>query len=316
MEAARGLSIKERRVEEWRSWGVIPSPLRVGNDGRRPRWLYPPRSIEQLTRAADYRPSRRKAEAVVVALWIDGFDYKSAVVRAAIASTVRIWYRAQSEGLLRHAPPGIDEAALLNDKDSRDHAVKGLASEWARRRSSTLPLPRDVRVTLPERERAMRYLIASMIGIDRDEGDAVLLERVAGLSRGRSADARGITWTASESIPIVSLSELDEAVEHADELAIELVRGGLQTMVMLVPSLVSIVATTSPLRPFLAASSKLLQDAPYATLSLLAAVLLRNIAFRRQTETLTPAIAGSLNPNKLKRVLGQLDQSPPDQPSI
>ena len=45
---ARELGLKERRVEEWRSWGLVPSPRRAPNVGKRPRWIYPPHTLAQL----------------------------------------------------------------------------------------------------------------------------------------------------------------------------------------------------------------------------------------------------------------------------
>ncbi|MFE6853667.1 hypothetical protein ACFVDH_23105, partial [Streptomyces sp. NPDC057674] len=51
-----GLStMNERRLEDFRRDGLMPRPVRVGNDGRRPVWVYPPGSDRQLIRLLRWR---------------------------------------------------------------------------------------------------------------------------------------------------------------------------------------------------------------------------------------------------------------------
>lgn len=304
---AEELGIRERTVEEWRSWGVIPTPTRAGNQGKTPRWLYPPQTAEQLRAASAYKPTKRIAEPVKVALWIDGFPFSNGEIRAAIVTVVRAWEQGLLKDLRRHAPEGTSDDGLRTDGAILATAVDGLANELARKRSSTLPLPRQVRLSLPERVRGMRYALSGAVGLQRDDADAILSERVFGMSRGRSAKARGITWSPDVSIPEAAPWVLREAVERADDLAMTMVKNALQIMAQLQPELMDVaIPPMSPLRPFADGSKDVIESSPLAARAMIAAYLFVGIERSRHTAELTPELVAAMEPDKMREELRRL----------
>jgi hypothetical protein len=54
-----------RKLETWRSEGLLPKPQRQGQDGLRPRWISPPGTDHQLLRLLELR--RRGLQTFLIA---------------------------------------------------------------------------------------------------------------------------------------------------------------------------------------------------------------------------------------------------------
>jgi hypothetical protein len=167
-----GHRVSARSLEEWRYRGLLPRASR--RQGGRAVWLYPPVARRQLLRLLHWRQGTRSLDLIRVALWVDGFEVGLDGVRCSLAAFVDSWARA----LDREVGDTRDQSARIGALARRVAGKRGLGA-----------LPRKVRMSAAERERACGYGLALMLGaeeeIARRREDAVLLERMLGFRSGR-----------------------------------------------------------------------------------------------------------------------------------
>ena len=288
-ESADRLGVGERKLEDWRAANLIPRPSKQGYDGRRPLWYYPPHSERQLEALVRWRQRSRGLGALATALWAEGFPIAVDQVRADILQTLEAFERVMLAELARFAPEGVDPAKLADDPERLGKALDSYADELARMRSR-FPVKRRVRMTLSERKRAMSYWLALLHGLETDPADAVLVERVIGLSRGRSGRAGGeIDWPAEESLPRnpITPQALRAAVAEADVETFRFVGAALESFLKLLRYLLPIfLPAGTSLREFGEDAVTLFDEAPAPGIALFAAVLIANVHRKRLTEEL------------------------------
>jgi hypothetical protein len=141
------------------------------------------------------------------------------------------------------------------------------------------PLKKRVRMTLSERRRAMNYWLFLLYGLEPDPADAVLVERVAGLSRGRSRRLSAeVDWPPEEWLPRRPITPrvLKQAVSEADIDTFRFVGAALESMLKLIRYLAPVLLPTN-LRSFSEDAISLFDEAPAPAVGLLAAVQIANV---------------------------------------
>jgi MerR HTH family regulatory protein len=216
---ANELGVNKRRLEEWRARGLIPRPALAGYEGKRPVWVYPARAAKQLRAIVRLRKNTRDLDAIRAALWAQGYPVPTEAVRSSLLTVIDRFEQAMVRDLARFTPEGMTVTDLQHDPDALRAALVAYADELARRRSRS-PLTRKVRMSAAERQRGMFYMLAPFFDQPRDEADAILAERLYGISRGRSGTARGaLELPPSEHFPRNPLTAdvLRAGVEAADD---------------------------------------------------------------------------------------------------
>jgi hypothetical protein len=287
-ELAAKLGVGERRLEDWRAANLIPRPTKKGYDGRRPLWFYPPHSARQLEAVVRWRKRSRGLGGITAALWAEGLPIPLEQVRADILETLDSFERVMLEELTRFAPEGTDPEDLQRDPKALRVALESYADELARMRSR-FPLERRVRMTLPERRRAMSYWLALVHGLEKDPADAVLLERLIGLSRGRSGRLGSqVDWPAEESFPQAPITPgaLRLAVAEADTETFRFVGAALESMLKFIRYLAPVLVPTD-LRTFSEDANAFVDETPAPGIALFAAVLIASVHRKRGLEELS-----------------------------
>ena len=311
-ELAARLGVGERRLEDWRGANLIPRPSKHGYDGRRPLWYYPPHSARQLEALVRWRQRSRGLGAIATALWAEGFPMPVEQVRADVLQTLDAFERVMLEELARFAPEGTDPAKIADDPERLREALDAYADELARMRSR-FPVKRRVRMKLSERKRAMSYWLALLHGLETNPADAVLVERVIGLSRGRSGRVGGdIDWPAEESFPRnpITPRALKTAVAEADDETFLFVGAALESFLKLLRYLLPIfLPAGTSLREFGEDAITLFDEAPAPGIALFAAVLVANVHRRRLTEELPAEYVEAVQlENVFRELTAGLDQ--------
>jgi hypothetical protein len=286
-ELAAELGVGERRLEDWRAANLIPRPKKQGYEGRRPLWYYPPHSARQLEAVVRWRKRSQGLGGILAALWAEGFPIPVEQVRSDILETLDSFERMMREELARFVPKGIDPAELMDKPEALRVALDSYADELARMRSR-FPLKRGLRMTLSERRRAMSYWLALLYGLEQDPADAVLVERVVGLSRGRSGRISGdVDWAPEESLPRSPITPraLKQAVSEADADSFRLVGAALESMLKLIRYLAPVLLPTN-LRSFSEDAIAFFDEAPAPGIALFAAVQIANVHRTRGSEEL------------------------------
>lgn len=275
---ALSLGVKPRRLAGWRERRLIPHPTRTGFDGKRPIWAYPPGTDTRLESAARWRDRTDDFQAILFGVWLDRNPVPVEDIRNSILHCLDRVEHAMLSELKRAA--GKDSAAeeIVTDPDQLSQALDRFAEDLAGRRS-TFPLKRQVEMSLAERTRGMRYWLATLFGLDADSDDAIHLERILGVSRGRSGTAQGIvTWPPEETLPKdtpLTIRSLRDAVQNADPDVIlaagTAVHTYLHALRFLFPAL---IPPRSPLRQFTTEANNLFDNAQPQALALFAAVLI------------------------------------------
>jgi DNA-binding transcriptional MerR regulator len=311
---AEQLGVKKRTLEQWRRRELVPSPRRVGFDGKRPLWVYTAGAKKQLAQVVRLRKQTRDLEAILVALWASGFDVSVDAVRAALLMELDRYEEALERDVRSSVgvDSGLDE--LRRDPDAMRTVAERYAGDVARRRSRN-PMGHTVRMTLAERQRGWLYVLAPLFDQSRDEADAVFAERALGLARGRSRDAQGLLeLTPSEHLATSPLTPdaLRSAVIAADTPTYLFVAAALNSFLKLTPLLATILLPdNSTLRSFSDQVTDLFRNPPPEFVVLLAAVIIRNTHERRAHHELTPALIDSLELNNLAPAI--LSMLTPDQ---
>jgi hypothetical protein len=318
VELAAQLGVGRRRLEEWRARGLIPRPTLAGYEGKRPRWVYPADSAKQLRAVVRLRQNTRDLDAIRVMLWVQGFSIPVDAVRSSLLVVLRRFEEAMVRDVARFAPADIGPERLRENPVVLQRALEAYADDAARQRSR-FPIKRHVRMSLAERQRGILYILAPFFDQPREEQDAILAERVYGISRGRSGTAQGrLELPPDELSPRNPLTPeaLQAGVEAADELTFVFVGEMLKSFLTLLPALLPIfVPAESTLRQFADDAMSLFKDPhPYA-IALLAAAFITNTHRQRAEIELTEDIVHNAQlPNLFREIYGML--SPEQQQQL
>ncbi|WP_043175996.1 hypothetical protein [Streptomyces sp. NRRL B-24484] len=224
---AAGHSISERMLETFRGQGLLPHPTRAGNRGRRPLWLYPPGTDDQLLRLMTWREHSKDPRVLRVVLWLDGFPVTTSAVREAIAAVLHEATADMDRAVAKEAERlGMDPVA------ERGQALDSIAAHLAAKRKGGIP--RLVRITATERADAFASLLRLFtLGESGDvtEEHALTVEKALGVSPGRRqgfGDAGPwLTGPAQDlfgAAEFISVQSLTQAVESTTDDELEAVR--------------------------------------------------------------------------------------------
>ncbi|MFB8047175.1 hypothetical protein ACFC8F_38460 [Streptomyces hydrogenans] len=220
--ASAGFStMTARKLESFRSSGLMPHPVRVGNDGRRPVWVYPPDSDRQLVRLLRWRERTVDVDVLRVVLWVEGFPLDLAAVRT--SATIVVDDLSHELEQLLHAEASRQG---LDPVDDQDTVVGAVAATMAAMRGKNA-LPRPIRVPAGDRAAAVAHMLQIFaLGTRPDvtEDEAETIEKVLGVSPGRRQRVEGaepwLTGPASLVVgaaDVVSLPRMTEALAEATD---------------------------------------------------------------------------------------------------
>ncbi|WP_159041793.1 hypothetical protein [Streptomyces aureus] len=224
----------------------MPRPVRVGNDGRRPVWIYPPDSDRQLLRLLRWRERTLDVDVLRVVLWVEDFPLALDAVRAS-AAVVMDDLSHEVEQLLRAeaSRQGLDPV------DDQDAVVGAVAATMAAKRGKNA-LPRPIRVPADDRATAVAHLLQIFaVGTRPDvtEDEAETIEKVLGVSPGRRQRVEGaepwLTGPASLIVgaaDFVSLPRMTEALADATDAEWEEVRSVAAALFLQLPVVTRAVA--------------------------------------------------------------------------
>ncbi|MGV9456352.1 hypothetical protein [Streptomyces sp. NPDC003635] len=214
-------TMTDRRLEDFRRDGLMPRPVRVANDGRRPVWIYPTGSDRQLVRLLCWRQHTKRADVLRVVLWLEGFPLALDAVRTSASAVL--------DGLLHELDQALHAEASRQGLDpvaEQDTALYGVATTLAAQRG-TNAVPRPIRVPAGERATAIAHLLQIFaLGKQPDvtEEQARTIEKVLGVSPGRRQRVEDagpwLTGPASALVgaaDIVSLPRMAEALAEATD---------------------------------------------------------------------------------------------------
>jgi hypothetical protein len=277
-EFALSLDVKPRRLAGWRERDLVSHPTRFGHEGKKPVWAYPPGTDQRLRSVVRWRRTTRDLKSIKVGVWADGFDVPVEEVRSSMLRVLEAFERSQSEELRRFADPpaGTD---VRHDPAQLGPALDAFANEAARKRGD-FPVPRRVEMKLEERTRGMRYALDLAFGQEPDPEDAIHLERVLGISRGRSGTARGgIPWQPNDGFAPFNVAMLIEQVTEADTKLFEAAQASLKTLLHFLRFLYPVLLPAdSSLQGFVQNADATFEDASAYEVAMLGAVFISNMA--------------------------------------
>ncbi|MET9374029.1 hypothetical protein ABZX98_07745 [Streptomyces sp. NPDC002992] len=245
--ASAGFStMTERKLEGFRSNGLMPRPVRVGNHGRRPVWVYPPGSDRQLVRLLRWRERTVDVDVLRVVLWVEGFPVDLDAVRASVTIVLDDLSRALEQLLQAEASrQGLDPV------DDQDAVVGAVAASMAAMRGKNA-LPRPIRVSAGDRAAAVAHMLQIFaLGTRPDvtEDEAEMIEKVLGVSPGRRQRVEGaepwLTGPASLVVgaaDVVSLPRMTEALAEATDAEWEEARSVATVLFLQLPVVARAVA--------------------------------------------------------------------------
>ena len=159
--AQAGRRITRKTLESWSYKGLLPRPNRVGQDRRRPIWVYPRGTDEQLQSIIEWQANgARTLDGVRVGLWVEGYEIPwDAAKRSVLALLDRTFNR-----LVKALEPygGFDPKRPA--KTAR--AIEELAHKDAGRRGKNYPGARSVRMKRAERAEAIAYMRRILLGLE------------------------------------------------------------------------------------------------------------------------------------------------------
>ncbi|MFB8086853.1 hypothetical protein [Streptomyces sp. NPDC055992] len=214
-------TLTERQMEEFRYDGLMPRPVRVGNDGNRPVWLHPPGSDHRLVRLLRWREHTKDKDVLRVVQWVEGFPVALNDVRA--SATVVMENLAHGLEQIFGAEASRQSLDPVDDKDT---VVDSVAATMAAMRGKNA-LPRPIRLPAGERATAVAHLL-QIFGLgtqpDLAEAEAQTIEKVLGVSPGRRQRVEGaepwLTGPAralNDAADFVSLPRMAEALADATD---------------------------------------------------------------------------------------------------
>jgi hypothetical protein len=304
-ELGATLDVKPRRLAGWREKGLLPHPTRFGHEGKRPIWAYPPGTDEQLRSVVRWRRTTRDLESIKVGIWADGFHVPLEEIRSSILRVLEAFERSQKEELRRFVDPQSSTDELLHDPDQLGAALDAFADEAARKRSG-FPVPRLVEMRLADRTRGIRYALDLAFGLEPEPDDAVQLERVLGISRGRSGTARGgIPWQPDEGFTPFNVSMLIQHVTEADAPLFKAAQASLEALLHFLRFLFPVLLPAdSSLQGFVQAADTTFENASAYEVALLAAVFISNMAKKNAEPAQVEEYARLLRPDNLIKEFG------------
>lgn len=303
-EFALSLDVKPRRLAGWRERKLIPHPTHFGHEGKRPIWAYPPGADQQLRSVVRWRRTTRDLESIKVGVWADGFHVPIEEVRSSILRVLEAFESSQKEELRRFADPQ-SSTGDLHDPDQLAAALDAFADEAARKRAG-FPVPRQVEMRLADRTRGMRYALDLAFGLEPEPEDAVQLERVLGISRGRSGTARGdIPWQPAEGFTPFNVSMLVEHVTAADSALFNAAQASLQALLHFLRFLYPVLLPAdSSLQAFVRNADATFENASAYEVALLAAVFISNMAKKHAQPAQIEEYARLMRPANLIKEFG------------
>ncbi len=220
-------TLTERKLEYWRSRGLLPSPVRSGQDGKRPIWTYPSEVTAHLQALLQLRSQSKDPNVLIPALWFQGYPIKVRDVRSAILSYLRKLKDDIEKQLSKNLPESTGE---MSQDESRWQALEQVASVAARKRGAKVP--RLSRQSLRERTEAITLLFGLVLGESRASADlgiaAPSVERFVGIDKGRRFRPGGTDpWMQSppeESLKIFAeVGGLDRLIQVMESASGELI---------------------------------------------------------------------------------------------
>lgn len=192
----------ERTLEFWRNRGLLPSLVRVGQEGLRPLWLYPPGAEAQLDALQRLRTKTRDPSVLLAALWYEGFNVPTSRARTASIGVLR---EIQEQFEIETAKVAATESEAGNP---REIALRQMARTLAAKRKKGFP--RMNRQPMVERTLAVETLLGLTFGErapgEQGEDEAAAVERLMGADQGRHFRPNGARpW--NEGSPLENLNE-------------------------------------------------------------------------------------------------------------
>jgi hypothetical protein len=236
LELARSLdpSVTERTLEYWRAQGLLPRPERIGQEGKRPVWSYPPGTGDQLTSLLQWRRKTKDPNMLRAALWYDGFPVDTDRVRQSMAVSL--------QGLIELFDKEVAKRTdRPNDPGARWQAIQAIARTVASKR--TKGIPRLGRQALSERSAGVALTFGLMtnepLALQHLEADAPALERLMGVDRGRRFKPGGAApWLdGPPEEGLASFAELGgvarllKVLKEASDAELELARSLARTLI-------------------------------------------------------------------------------------
>jgi hypothetical protein len=170
----------ERTLEFWRHQGLLPRPQRGGQEGKRPVWVYPPETGDQLRALLRLRRQTKDPNVLRAALWYEGYPVDTARVRSSISAHLRQLLDAFDKELAKRQT-GADSP------EARWEAIQAVAKVLAGKRGKGFP--RLARQALSERSSGIALMLGLLLNDDEAmrhlEADAPAVERLIGVDRGR-----------------------------------------------------------------------------------------------------------------------------------
>jgi DNA-binding transcriptional MerR regulator len=209
-----------RRLEHWRSKGLLPRPTKVGQDGLRPIWVYPDGSDRQLLSILYWRRTTTNLDAIRVAVAAEGHTIDPAAVRQSMLAVIdRAAQRFDKE--LKRIEPAASLSDSPADREALDRALQTIAHTGARLRKRNAPAPRTSNTTLGEREQGLLTLLRLSVELPFSPGDLEQMEKAMGISRGRRGAGKEHRWVTE---PPERLAEL-----IARTTSLRVLRGAVNT---------------------------------------------------------------------------------------
>ncbi|MFJ4689236.1 hypothetical protein [Streptomyces sp. NPDC088789] len=290
-------TITERRLEDFRRDGLIPRPVRIGNEGRRPVWIYPPGSDHQLVQLLRWHERTSDVNELRAVLWIEGFPLTLDTVRAAVTAAM--------DGLSQGLEQLLQAEASRQGLDpAEDHdAVLGAAAATMAAKRGEGALPRPVRVPADQRATAFAYLL-QIFGLgtrpDLSEDEAETIEKVLGVSPGRRQRVEGadpwLTGPASalaDAAEFVSLPRLAEALADATDTEWQEARASAAALFLQLPVAARAVAAMTGKENYAGMGGHATLDShPFMAVFLIAFILgVRRADWSANADSLTDALA-------------------------
>ncbi|MFD8911714.1 hypothetical protein [Streptomyces sp. NPDC059575] len=210
-------TMTERRLEDFRQDGLMPRPVRAGNDGRRPVWIYPVGSDQQLVQLLRWREHTQNVDVLRVVLWVEGFPVALDAVRASATAVLTTLLHEVEQDLQTEASrQGLDPVT------EQDAVMSAVATTMAAKRGKNA-LPRPIRVTADERATAVAHLLQIFaLGKQPDvtEEEAETIEKVLGVSPGRRQRVEEADpWLTGPASALVDAADFVSLPKMANALA-------------------------------------------------------------------------------------------------
>ena len=279
LAGSHGFRLTSRMLETFRANGLLPRTERLQNRGRKPTWVYPEGSDQQLLTLLQWRDRTTDSDVLRVLLWLAGHPIDVHTVRDTILRQLQqVQAIVEGELELRAVASGLD----ADTPEGRHAAITRLAEEAAGRKGKNTVLPRRKGVTLAERTDAMAMLLTAMLGDDLPDSDeqARVLERALGLSAGRRAIEDIPPWLTGPANEIFTAlaacnpTELQDVVVSADPEVWDLARPVVHALLTLLPTVVTLMkAMTGQANPAGWGALEGLDDNPAIVMLLIPLVL-------------------------------------------